>query len=194
VAAPLFPLGNAHARGGPDESDIVNQPRDMSFVISQLIAANLSPASALYGLVDPSRIAVAGQSDGAETAFAAAYDQAFRDSRIDAAVILSGAQLPGVAFRFPRRAVPLLATQGTADTVNPLSYTHAFFRAAPRPKFLLILAGAGHLPPYTTKQPQLGVVERVTTAFLDHYLKHGSLDRIVQAADAPGIATLVKAP
>jgi predicted dienelactone hydrolase len=44
VAAPLFPLGNRYAAGGPDESDIVNQPRDMSFVISQLLAANASPA------------------------------------------------------------------------------------------------------------------------------------------------------
>jgi len=194
VAAPLFPLGNAHAPGGPDESDIVNQPRDMSFVISQLLAASASPTSALHGLIDPSRIAVAGQSDGGETAFAVAYDPPFRDPRIDAVVILSGAQLPGVAFRFARPAAPLLATQGTADRINPPSYTDAFFRAAPRPKFLLTLPGAGHLQPYTTQQPQLGVVERVTTAFLDRYLKQGSLDRIAQAAHVPGVATLAQAP
>jgi predicted dienelactone hydrolase len=194
VAAPLFPLGNAHAPGGPDESDIVNQPRDISFVISQLIAAGASRASPLHGLVDPSRIAVAGQSDGAETAFAAAYDSAFRDRRIRAAVILSGQQLPGVAFSFPQRAVPLLATQGTADTINPPFETYAFYHAAPRPKFLLTLLGAGHLPPYTTEEPQLGVVERVTTAFLNRYLKHGSLDQIERAADAPGVATLTQVP
>jgi hypothetical protein len=34
VAAPIFPLGNANAPGGPNESDLVNQPRDMSFVIT----------------------------------------------------------------------------------------------------------------------------------------------------------------
>ena len=39
VAAPVFPLGNAHAPGGPVEADIVNQPRDMSFVITRLLAA-----------------------------------------------------------------------------------------------------------------------------------------------------------
>jgi len=50
-------------------------------------------------------------------------------------------------------------------------------------------AVAGHLPPYTTEEPQLGVVEGVTTAFLDRYLKHGSLDNIEHAADAPGVAT-----
>lgn len=194
VAAPLFPLGNAHAPGGPDESDIVNQPRDMSFVISQLLAASRARTNALHGLVDSSRVAVAGQSDGGETAFAAAYDAPYRDPRIDAAVILSGAQLPGVGFKFPHHGAPLLAVQGTADTTNPPSYTYAFYNAAPRPKFLLALRGAGHLPPYTTGQPQLGVVERVTTAFLDRYLKHGSLDQIEAAADAPGVATLTKAP
>ena len=194
VAAPLFPLGNAHAPGGPDEADIVNQPRDISFVISQLLAASRARTAGLHNVVDPSRIAVAGQSDGGETAFAAAYDPAFRDSRIDAAIILSGAQLPGVAFAFPHRAAPLLAVQGTADATNLPSYTYSFYDAAPRPKFLLTLRGAGHLLPYTTHEPQLGVVERVTTAFLDRYLKHGSLGQIEQAAVAPGVATLVRAP
>lgn len=194
VAAPLFPLGNAHAPGGPDESDIVNQPRDMSFVISQLLAASRVSGGAMHGLIDPSRIAVAGQSDGGETAFAVAYDSAFRDARVDAAVILSGAQLPGIPFRFSPESPPLLAVQGTADTTNRPRYTYAFYAAAPRPKFLLRLRGAGHLSPYTTEEPQLGVVERVTTAFLDRYLKHSSVDQLAEAANAPGIATLLKEP
>jgi dienelactone hydrolase len=194
VAAPLFPLGNEHAAGGPDESDIVNQPRDMSFVISQILAANRARSSTLHGLVDTSRIAVAGQSDGGETAFAAAYDVPFRDRRIDAAVILSGAQLPGVAFRFVRPSVPLLATQGTADRVNRPSSTYAFYNAAPSPKFLLRLSGVGHIAPYTRRSAQLAVVERVTIAFLDRYLKHGSLGEIEHAANAPGVAMLVREP
>ena len=193
VAAPLFPLGNAHAPGGPDESDIVNQPRDLSFVISQLLAASRA-GGPMHGLIDPAHVAVAGQSDGGETAFALAYDKGFRDPRVDAAVILSGAQLPGVPFRFAPASPPLLAVQGTADTTNRPRYTYSFFDAAPRPKFLLRLPGAGHLPPYTTKEPQLGVVERVTTAFLDRYLKDGAIDQITEAADAPGVATLLKEP
>jgi dienelactone hydrolase len=194
VAAPLFPLGNANAPGRPDESDIVNQPRDVSFVISQLLGASASPTSPLHGLVDASRIAVAGQSDGGETAFAVAYEPQYRDSRIDAAIVLSGAELPEAALSFPHPAAPLLAIQGTADTINPPNFTYAFFNPAPRPKFLLRLLGAGHLGPYTTQDPQLGVVERITTAFLDHYLKGGPLDTIAQAGAAPGIAVLTKAP
>ncbi|MCW2965488.1 MAG: hypothetical protein JWO17_2740 [Actinomycetia bacterium] len=194
VAAPLFPLGNRYAAGGPNESDIVNQPRDLSFVISQLLAASASPGNPLHGLIDGSHIAVAGQSDGGETAFAATYDPPYRDARIDAAVILSGARLPGDPFRFPKTGVPLFAAQGTADRINSPSYTYDFYDAARRPKFLLTLPGAGHLGPYTSQEPQLGVVERVTTAFLDRYLKRGSTQAIVTAGSVRGVARLSARP
>ncbi len=194
VAAPLFPLGNEHAASGPDESDIVNQPADMSFVISQLLTDSRTSTSWLHGLIDSSRVAVAGQSDGGETAFAVAYDRAFRDSRIAAAVILSGAQLPGLPYAFPLRSPPLLAVQGTADKTNRPAFTYAFYRAAPRPKFLLRLRGAGHIGPYTSQEPQLGIVERVTVAFLDHYLKGAALSEISRAANAPGLALLDSQP
>ncbi len=91
VAAPVFPLANAAAPGGPNESDLVNQPRDMSFVITRLLAE-----CSAAGKIDPSRIAVAGQSDGAETALAVAYDRRFRDPRVRAAIVLSGAAFPGM--------------------------------------------------------------------------------------------------
>jgi fermentation-respiration switch protein FrsA (DUF1100 family) len=194
VAAPLFPLGNRYAAGGPNESDIVNQPRDLSFVISQLLAATASPANPLHGLIDASHIAVAGQSDGGETAFAVTYDPPYRDARIDASVILSGSRLPDHPFRFSKPDVPLLAAQGTADRINSPSYTYEFYEAASRPKFLLTLTGAGHLGPYTSEQPQLGVVERVTTAFLDRYLKEGSTQAIVAAGSVRGVAQLSARP
>jgi fermentation-respiration switch protein FrsA (DUF1100 family) len=181
VAAPLFPLGNADAPGGPDESDIVNQPRDMSFVITQLLAASASPDSPLHGLVDAGRIAVAGQSDGAETAFASAYQRPWRDRRVRAAVILSGAEL-GRHARLVSPAVPLLAVQGTADRINPPVYTLDLFRAVHRPKFLLLLRGAGHLPPYTKPGSRLAAVEHVSIAFLNHYLRGGPLGAIAHAA------------
>lgn len=181
VAAPLFPLGNANAPGGPDENDIVNQPRDMSFVISRLLAMSESAADPLYGLVDKRQIAVAGQSDGAETAFATAYQRPWDDARVQAAVILSGAELGG-RVRLASRAVPLLAVQGTADHINPQIYSFKLFHAVARPKFLLLLRGAGHLGPYTVPGPRLAAVERVSIAFLDHYLRGGRLGAIARAA------------
>ena len=128
VAAPVFPLGNANAPGGPDENDIVNQPRDMSFVITQLLAASASSASPLHGLVERSQIAVAGQSDGAETAFATAYERPWYDRLVRAAVVLSGAELGrhvGLVLHTP----PLLAVQGGADRINPPVYSLDLFRA-----------------------------------------------------------------
>ncbi len=189
VAAPVFPLENGNAPGGPNEKDLVNQPRDMSLVISQLLAASGS----LGRLIDPAHLAVAGQSDGGDTALASAYDPTVRDPRINAAVILSGAEDPFAApFAMPRNGPPLLAIQGTADTINPPAMTYSFFRSAAPPKFLLRLLGAGHQLPYTQPGPDLTTVERMSIAFLDYYLKRrpDQLQSIIAARTAGGNSAL----
>ena len=194
VAAPVFPVENADAPGGPDENDLPNEPGDVRFLLTQLLAASASARSALHGLIDPSRIAVAGQSDGGVAALAAAYDAAFPDRRIRVALILSGSEVGGIRFRFPAGGPPLLAVQGTADAINPVRLTYTFFRAARRPKFLLQLLGAGHLPPYSTNIRYLPVVERVSIAFLDRYLGSGSAASLIAAGDVPGRARLIADP
>jgi dienelactone hydrolase len=197
VAAPVFPLENANAPGAPDERDIVNQPADMSFVISSLLAASRTSSSPFDGLIDPTQIAVTGQSDGGDTALALAYNSNFRDPRVRAVISLSGAEIPGVGgFSFPPGAPPLLAAQGSADTVNPPNLTDTFFEAAQPPKFRLNLPGSEHLPPYTEAQPQLHIVEGVTLAFLDYYLKHdsGALKRMASIGNVATKAELIAKP
>jgi predicted dienelactone hydrolase len=194
VAAPVFPLTSPLAPGGPNEADLVSQPADVSFVISGMLAEARRRTGPFSGLIASQRIAVSGQSDGGDTALADAYDPALRDPRVRAAVILSGAEIPQLgAFSFPRHGPPLLATQGSADTINLPSATSTFYGVAPRPKFLLTLVGAPHLPPYTTAQPYLGIVERVTVAFLDRYLKDQAvgLHRMRAAGGVAGAATLL---
>jgi hypothetical protein len=118
---------------------------------------------------------------------------ASRDPRIGAAVVLSGAELPGAgAYSFSRGEPPLLATQGTVDTVNLPNLTSEFFEAAQRAKYLLTLLGAEHLAPYSDQQPQLSIVERVTTAFLDGYLKgdRQALKRMAASGTVAGTALL----
>ena len=197
VAAPVFPLENAGAPGGPDEADLVNEPGDISFVISRLLAAAAAPTGPLAGLINPARIAVAGQSDGGIAALAAAYARRTRDARIKAAVVLSGAEASGFGgYAFGAGEPPLLAVQGTADTTNLPRNTYAYFDAAERPKYLLRLLGAGHLPPYTTQAPQLALVERTTTAFLDAYIGAGPVTpaRMEAAAANPRLASLTARP
>jgi len=192
VAAPIFPLENANAPGGPDESDLINQPGDMSFVISRMLALSRAPSGFFAGLIDPREIGVSGHSDGGETALAVSYNLYYLDRRVRATVILSGAKIPGVGgFDFPIPAPPLLATQGTADTINPPSFTSAFFNVAPQPKHLLTLLGSDHIGPYTA-QPQLGIVERVTIAFLDLYLTGtpGARGRMFRAGNVPGLSVV----
>lgn len=192
VAAPAFPLTKPGAPGGPDERDIVNQPGDMTAVITRLIGSSQAATNPLRGLVDATEVGVAGQSDGGETALAIAYDGYYIDHRVRAAAILSGARLPIPGFSFAPGSPPLLASQGTADTTNLPHNTYEFFKAAAAPKYLLALLGAGHLPPYTTEQPQLGIVEGATTAFFDSYLKHvpGAIARLRRAGTVPGEAAL----
>lgn len=172
VAAPMFPLENAYAPGGPYRRDLPNQPGDVSFVIDRLLEADAAPSGPLSGLIDRRRIAVAGHSDGGATALALAYTREDADPRIRATIVLSGALIPGVpatGLGVVRR--PLLAVQGTADRINPPADTTAFWSRAAGPKYLLKVAGAGHLAPYTRPRVERTAVFRATLAFLDRYLR-----------------------
>ena len=198
VAGVSFPLTTTHVPGGRRRNfDLINQPRDMSFVISSMLDDNQAAESFLHGLINDREIAVAGQSDGAATALAVAEDPRFADPRVRAAVVLSGAELDQIDdhIQFASTGPALLAVQGTSDLINEPSATYRYFAGAPEPKALLRLLGAGHLPPYTTQAPYLGVVERVTAAFLDHYLldEPGSLTRTRDCAAESGTATLTMA-
>jgi dienelactone hydrolase len=194
VAAPVFPVENADAPGGPDEADLVNQPDDVSFVITQLLRVDHRRGSPLQGLIDPYQIGVAGHSDGGETAFAVAYERHYVDWRVRLAIVLSGAPLPPDSVVRRRSSPPLLASQGTADDINRPAVTRELFLNAARPKYMLTLLDAGHLPPYTDNRRQLAVVERVTLAFLSHYFKHTPLHQLLAAGDASRIARLTSRP
>jgi fermentation-respiration switch protein FrsA (DUF1100 family) len=129
-------------------------------------------------------------------ALALAYARRLRDPRVRAAVILSGARMSGIGSFSFAGGPPLLAVQGTGDTINDPRYTYGYFDSARSPKYLLRLLGAGHLPPYTSEQPQLGVVERTTTAFLDGYLRGvpEMAVRLASLGNAPRVAALTARP
>ena len=189
VAAPAFPIESPGAPGGPSRDDLNNEPGDIGYLIRRLTAS----ASPVRTLVDSQRIAVAGQSDGGIAALTVAYDRRFRDRRIDAAIVLSGAALSGFT-KPPSGSPPLLAVQGTQDAFNPPSTTSYYFELMRRPKFLLWLRGAPHLEAYTTNNRWAPIVRLATTRFLDHYLKAAPLRRLINTGTPPGIAQVVSEP
>ena len=141
VAAPLFPISGAGLPGSPREDDVPNQALDLRAVIDTMTAtggASRWPAS----LVDPTRIAVSGHSDGAETAAASVLIRADQDPRIDAAVLLAG-QVPNWGAIQPS-AVPTLVVQGDADTINPPALSQQLYQRLRRPKAYLDVVDAGH--------------------------------------------------
>ncbi len=163
VAAPAFPLTDqAIAGANLDESDINNQPADVRFVTDRLVAAG----SPVAPRIDATRGAVAGHSDGAETALAASTDPVpAGEPPYRAVVILSGQPVPGAAGRNP----PMLVVQGDTDDINPPSLGIGAWDQAATPKYLLMMRGAGHLPPYEAGSAWLAGVEKVTESFLDAY-------------------------
>jgi alpha-beta hydrolase superfamily lysophospholipase len=182
VADPTYPLTDPTAPGGVNEQDIVNHPADLRFVVSALIAASRDRHSVLHGLVNASRVAVIGHSDGGDVSLAAAANTCCRDAAVRAAVILSGAELSAFGGRyFGTAPVPLLVVQGSADTINVPGCSAQIYDGAPRPRYYLDVEGAEHEPPYLEPGPLRDGVVRGVVAFLDAYLRQrpASLERLV---------------
>lgn len=124
VVAPTFPLSNIAAAGGDTAKDLVNQPGDMSFVLTQVLALSKQTGNLLSGMIDPRRIAAVGHSLGAMTVLAWTENTCCEDPRVDAAVIIDGTETPFGKGRFfaGRRATPILVLHGTADRTIPYSH------------------------------------------------------------------------
>ncbi len=174
VAAPTYPLTDPSSPGGVNESDIVNHPADLRFVISALRAVADDPHSPLHSVLDPRVVAVAGQSDGGDVSLAVASNSCCRDTVVKAAMILSGAELAafGGTYYGRRGSVPLLVAQGSDDTINVPGCSAQLYDQAPPPKYYLDMTGAQHLPPYIDPGATRRGIELATIAFLDAFLKH----------------------
>ena len=194
VAATTFPVTSPTVpNAGDKERDLPNQPYDVTFLINTLTAAASNPSDPLHRLVNPAEVALAGQSDGGNTVVATGYNTAYQDHRVKAVIVLSGARYgyPGGTW-FPAGSPPLLATQGTADTINPPALTNDFFTNDAQPdKYLLCMQGAPHLDPYVARNSYERVVAEVSANFLDAELYHlpASLTAMMQAGAVRGVAT-----
>jgi acetyl esterase/lipase len=156
-----------------DENDIQQQPADVRFVIDELVARG-GPIAAQ---IDSSRVGVAGHSDGGETALAISAEPApVGEPTIRCAIAMSVSPLVGVSHTLNP---PLLVTQGDADTINLPSEASEAWQEASSPKYLVILHGAGHLPPLEAGSEWFPAIEAITVAFLNAYLgRTGAVSRI----------------
>ncbi|MGO8958181.1 MAG: alpha/beta hydrolase family protein [Streptosporangiaceae bacterium] len=196
VAAVDFPRTNCHTVN-PDESDLANQPADVAYVIRRLLAVSARPLGPLTSLISDTKIAVAGHSDGGNTAAAIAGASCCLDRKIRAAIVLAGNEWPwGGDKWFAGRAPPILFVQGTADGWNPPQYSVQLYKADKTgTRYYLDLFGANHFTPYEGHSVPEPIVARVTLDFLDQYVagQQGRLASMRRAGHVPGLAELVSA-
>ena len=172
VAAVNFPRTNCHLGAAADEPDLVNQPRDVSYALSRLLALSAEPNDLFSGLIDRQEVGAAGHSDGGDTVAALTANGCCTDHRVTAVVVLSGAEWPPMPGRyFAHGAPPMLFAQGSADMINPPWTSVQLYDAdKARDRYYLDLIGADHMIPYTGANPVERLVARVTLAFFNRYL------------------------
>ena len=195
VAAVNFPRTNCHLGTGAYEADLVNQPQDMSYVLTRLLTLSARPGDPFSGLLDPHEVGAAGHSDGGDTVAALAASTCCTDRRLKAVAVLSGAEWPPMPGRyFPGGVPPMLFTQGSADTINPpwmsLQLYHADGAGA---RYYLDLFGASHLIPYEGTNPAERLMAHVTLAFFDRYVlgQADALQTMTRDGNVTGTAALV---
>jgi dienelactone hydrolase len=172
VAAVNFPRTDCQVGAAADEADLVNQPADVSYVLSRLLTLSSQPGGWLSGLLDSHQIIAAGQSDGGDTVAALAANTCCTDHRLVAVAVLSGAEWPPMPGRyFAHGTPPMLFTQGSADTINPPWTSQQLYQSDHgHTRFYLDLYGADHMTPYSGTNSVERIVARVTVAFFDRYV------------------------
>jgi len=188
VAAPRFPLSSGP--GGTDAADTGNQPADVSYVITAMLKASTRNTGTLAGLVDPHAVGVTGHSNGAITTLGVAANTCCHDSRVKAAVVLSGLPevFPGGHYDY-HHAPPLLLVHGTDDALLPYSQIVEVFNRAQGPKGLLTLEGGDHGGWITTSNRYYPSAFRATIDFFAAFLRGDKSARKRIAGDQQNGAT-----
>jgi predicted dienelactone hydrolase len=186
VAAPDFPGTSTAYSGGALRSDSLQQPGDISFVITSILDISAKPGL-FFNVVNPNAVGDSGQSDGGVTAAAAAYNTCCIDPRIKASVILTGGSFGFNGQWFPPGTPPVMFVHATADEVNPYSASTSMFAQAQSPKYLMTIEGGDHLQVYVDP-PWEPHVAAAMIAFFDLYLKGdpAAAQRLEAAGNQPG--------
>jgi len=189
VAAPTFPLTNQNAPGGLAINDFVEQPADLSFAITELLAANADEADELAGRIDPGFIGVVGHSLGGATVVAASRVGGYSDSRISAVVGVAPAVtvIPAILHVQPSPSgPPLLVVQRTKDQAISYDSSLAFYETLDPVRAFVGLTGADHITPIESDPYPGTFIPETTEATLGFFaaIKTGDGAPLEQALDA----------
>ena len=189
VAAPTYPLLSGEP-AGPSHADYGKVFADNRFVLGKVLAdvGTTTGAHPLAGMVDPARVAAAGQSDGEVAAFGVGFLECCRDPRVKAVIAMAG-NLGNINNPVQSgNGVPILHLMGEADELQPYAGAIAWDRDnLTAPRWIVTLVGGTHAPPYRDPaDPHFAGVVDLTTAFLDGTLK-GDATRLA-AVDATATA------
>lgn len=184
----------------PTENDMLNQPRDMSYVITRMLKLSRARHGLFAKLLNPKQIAISGQSDGGDTVAAIAANTCCTDRRVKAVAVESGSVWPhmrGAYFTsgFAKHPTPILFSQGSADTINPAGCSVFLYHSDPaKPRFYLDLFGASHTGPYWGTNRYEAIVARVTLAFFNRYvLRHPHAGATMRKqGNVSGLAALLR--
>ena len=138
--------------------DLVNQPADASYVLTEVLALGRKNGDPLKDRLDEQHVAAAGHSGGGITTLGMLSGN--RDKRLVAAVVLSGRQVLPAPFTGPEAKV--LFVHGEQDRTVRYAEGLAAFDAVPWPKAMLALPRGGHV---ITSGPDFARVTTVTTDF-----------------------------
>ncbi|WP_319459515.1 chlorophyllase/cutinase-like alpha/beta fold protein [Micromonospora sp. RTP1Z1] len=187
VAAPKFPHTGTGGDGNP--LDVLNQPADVSYALTQVLALDAKAGDPLRGRLDTERVAATGHSAGGVTTIG--LFTAGRDERLDAGIVFAGAAL-GVGTAFAGTAAPQLFVHGEADEVVDYAAGKAVYDAVPWPKAMLSLPKGDHGRALLTDARALRVISDTTVEFL-RWTLYGDAqakDRLPADATRGDLATL----
>ncbi|GAB3954392.1 hypothetical protein GCM10027614_61390 [Micromonospora vulcania] len=161
VAAPTFPHTARGTNG--DILDVLNQPADVSYALTQVLALDAKADDPLRGRLNADRVAAAGHSAGAVTTIG--LFTTGRDARLDAGVVFAGTGL-GVGTAFAGAVAPQLFVHGELDEVIEYAAGKAVYDKVPWPKAMLTLPKGDHGRKLLADRTALGVVSDTTVDFL----------------------------
>ncbi len=132
----------------PFEQSAMDRPRDVSFVIDEMLASNASASDPLFGRIDPSRIGVAGHSFGGFTSIAtvAGWLDIPPDPRVRAIAPIAPLASPFTPEQLASVWVPVMILGGTLDTTTPIdpNITRPFQEPLSRRIYRADIEGATH--------------------------------------------------